>query len=274
MLEWATDYFKEHEVPEPRLSIEWLLAYTLDVQRLDLYLQYDRPLSKEERNTLRPLVKRRSQHEPLQYITGSTDFMHAVIEVNDSVLIPRIETEQMVEIILENHDQEKLKVLDVGTGSGCIPIALKMERPDWEITGIDISEKALETARENAERNDVEIGFIQDDLHAPEKVHDYGPFDLIISNPPYVQTEEKSILASQVRDYEPKQALFVENMEALYLDLLSMAEDHLKDGGHLYFETHEHHTESLLELFDDAKWDAHMKKDYSKKPRFLIGRLL
>ncbi len=272
MMEWATDFFEENDVPEPRLSIEWLLSHTLGIKRLDLYLQFDRPLTAGERKKLRPLVKRRARQEPLQYITGSTDFMHAEIEVNESVLIPRIETEQMVEMILDRHSREELNVLDVGTGSGCIPIALKMERPGWSLTGLDISEDALATARRNAERNDVEVDFIQADLRSPDQVDSRGPFDLIISNPPYVHVEEKSMLESQVRDYEPSRALFVEDLHDLYRDLLALADRKMSNTGYLYLETHEHHTESLLELFDPEKWDAHMEKDYSAKPRFLISQ--
>lgn len=271
MLEWATEYFEERDIPEPRLSIEWLLAHTLGVKRLDLYLQYDRPLSREERDQLRPLVKRRAQHEPLQYITGSTDFMHAEIEVNESVLIPRIETEQMVEIILDRHDGEGLRVLDVGTGSGCIPIALKMERSGWDLHGIDISEQALATARRNAEQNEVTVNFSKGDLRNPEQLDFEEPFDLIVSNPPYILTDEKSMLASQVRDYEPSEALFVEDMESMYRDLLVLSDSLLASDGSLYLETHEHHTENLLTIFAPDKWNVTLEKDYSKKPRFLIG---
>ena len=148
MLEWGTDFFEEKNIPDPRHSIEWLLAETLDIKRLDLYLKFDRPLSPGELDNLRPMVKRRADHEPLQYIIGYTDFMNARIWVNEEVLIPRIETEQLVEIILDDQqaDQE-LSVLDIGTGSGCIPVALKMERPNWDVFGIDISEGALRKAR-------------------------------------------------------------------------------------------------------------------------------
>src|SRR6056297_348266 len=111
MLEWATDFFEEKDINSPRFSIEWLLAHVLDVKRLDLYLMYDRPLSSEELDTLRPLVKRRSQHEPLQYITGETDFHNVKIKVKPGVLIPRQETEQLVDLILkENKTRSELTV--------------------------------------------------------------------------------------------------------------------------------------------------------------------
>jgi release factor glutamine methyltransferase len=202
MLEWATDFFKKKNIPDPRHSIEWLLAETLDIKRLDLYLKYDRPLSSEELDTLRPLVKRRANHEPLQYIVGFTDFMNARISVNEQVLIPRLETEQLVEIILDNHSaQKKLSVIDLGTGSGCIPIALKMERPDWHVSGIDISERALDVARNNAEQNETDVSFSEGDILTPESISIESPVDLIVSNPPYITPNEKETLEPQVREH-------------------------------------------------------------------------
>src|SRR5690554_505403 len=167
MLEWATAYFEKNAIKSPRMSIEWLLAHILSIKRLDLYLNYDRPLTDAELAQLRPLVKRRAMHEPLQYIVGETDFHHAKIKVEPGVLIPRQETEQLVEIILENHKEDFFRVIDLGTGSGCIPIALKMERSGWELNGTDISEKALSIAKKNAALNSVDVNFFMDDIFKP-----------------------------------------------------------------------------------------------------------
>ncbi len=273
MLEWATDFFKEKSIPDPRHSIEWLLAETLEIKRLDLYLKYDRPLSKDELDTLRPMVKRRASHEPLQYIIGFSDFMNARISVNEHVLIPRIETEQLVEIILDEHpDDTELSLLDLGTGSGCIPIAIKMERPNWQVNGIDISQEALEVAQKNANQNEVEISFSEGDILSPETIHFDQSLDIIISNPPYVKPDEKEVLESQVKEYEPHQALFCDNMDQMYSAIITFASNNLSDDGMLYLEIHENYAEDITALFDQNKWDAILKKDYDKKPRFIVAQ--
>lgn len=272
MLEWGTDFFEEKNVPDPRHSIEWLLAETLDTKRLDLYLKFDRPLSGQELDALRPMVKRRAQHEPLQYIVGFTDFMNARITVNEQVLIPRIETEQLVEIILDVHHSEELSVLDIGTGSGCIPIALKMEQPSWELFGIDISEDALNIARDNAEQNDTDVTFSKGDILNPDSISVSGPLDLIVSNPPYVKPEEKNILERQVKDYEPAEALFFDELDKMYNSIIKFASQKLTENGYLYLELHEKYSQQILALFDEQNWSASIKNDYDKKPRFLIAQ--
>jgi len=272
MLEWATEYFKQKDIPDPRHSIEWLLAETLGIKRLDLYLKYDRPLSSKELDTLRPLVKRRAQHEPLQYIIGFTEFLNAHISVSEDVLIPRLETEQLVEIILDQHPQgESLSVLDIGTGSGCISIALKMERPQWNITGIDISSAALKVARENAQANEVEIIFREADILRPENMVREKPLDIIVSNPPYITPEEKEALEPQVREYEPHLALFFEDMEKMYGQIIDYAENNLADEGFLYLELHEYYADQIMRLFDTNLWEAQIHNDYDKKPRFIAA---
>jgi len=273
MMEWATDYFKERNIPDPRLSIEWLLAQTLDIKRLDLYLNFDRPLSADELDRLRPLVKRRAQHEPLQYIVGFTEFMNARIDVAPGVLIPRIETEQMVEIILDRYEnREEFRVLDIGTGSGCIPIALKQERPGWNISALDISTEALNLARRNAEQNDVEINFFHADILDWKEFPTFdGPLDLIVSNPPYILPEEKETLEPQVREYEPELALFAPDLIKIYSSIRDFASVRLTSGGRVYLELHELHASDISELFDEPKWNNDVRKDYNKKARFLIS---
>jgi release factor glutamine methyltransferase len=273
MLEWATDYFKEKDIPDPRHSIEWLLAETLDVKRLDLYLKYDRPLSPSELDELRPLVKRRAEHEPLQYIIGFSDFMNAHIGVNPAVLIPRIETEQLVEIILDDHpeDQQELNLLDIGTGSGCIPIALKMERPSWNISGFDVSDEALEVARQNAGHNKVDIALFEGNILTPQSIAVSSELDIIVSNPPYITPEEKQTLEPQVRDYEPSGALFTENMDNLYGQIIHFAEENLSADGTLYLELHERYAEQVQQLFAPSNWSTTLQQDYDKKDRFLIA---
>lgn len=272
MLEWATDYFSKKGIPDPRHSIEWLLAETLDIKRLDLYLKFDRPLSPSELEVLRPLVKRRAGHEPLQYIVGYTDFMNARIEVNSDVLIPRIETEQMVEIILDQHPVNDVKsAFDIGTGSGCIPVALKMERPEWQLSACDISEEALAVAEENARKNKTEIEFFRGDITDPGSIEWSFDLDIIVSNPPYILPGEKENLEPQVREYEPGRALFCESMEKMYGSIIHFAEKYLKDSGSLYLEIHELHASGISDLFESQTWATSLVKDYDKKDRFIIA---
>lgn len=269
MLEWATDFFESKKVKSPRFSIEWLLSHVLSIKRLDLYLEYDRPLSSQELSELRPMVKRRGEHEPLQYITGETDFHHVRIKVRPGVLIPRQETEQLVNRILESFpDQENFSVLDVGTGSGCIPIALKNERPSWSVYATDISEEALQIARENAAFNEVDINLAKDDLFAPS-AFEQQTFDLIISNPPYILDSEKSILDDEVKNYEPELALFCRSIKEMYGALEHLCSAKLADDGHVFLELHEDHSEEVLQLYLNSNWAAELAKDYSEKNRFL-----
>lgn len=274
MLEWATDYFDKKGIPDPRHSIEWLLAETLNVKRLDLYLTFDRPLSPSELDDLRPLIKRRAHHEPLQHITGYSDFMNARISVSPEVLIPRIETEQLVEIILDDHSKNsELTVLDIGTGSGCIPVALKMERPSWEVQAVDISEEALQVARKNAEANEVEITFRQADINNHREWSFEQSFDLIVSNPPYIMPDEKNQLEPQVKKHEPALALFCENIEMMYQNIIDYAGQNLTPGGTLYLELNAAYSDLIMDLFAPDQWKKSLIKDYDKKPRFIKADL-
>jgi release factor glutamine methyltransferase len=270
MLEWGTEYFQKKEVNSPRMSVEWLLSDVLNVKRLDLYLMYDRPLSAQELDTLRPLIKRRAEHEPLQYITGSTPFVHSRIKVNKNVLIPRMETEYMVELILHRFENgNAFKMLDVGTGSGCIPIAIKKERPDWEVEGFDLSDEAVKLARLNADENECEIRFFQDDLFrfSPGTEQKYN---LITSNPPYVLEAEKEGLHKEVRDYEPHLALFTDDTRRMYHRLAELVLHNLKKGGSAYIEINSAEASKVLECFQYEEFEVRIDEDQEGRKRYLI----
>lgn len=272
MLNWATAYFEEKEVNSPRLSIEWLLSHVLEVKRLDLYLNYDRPLSPDELARLRPMVKRRAAHEPLQYITGETSFRHATIKVNPSVLIPRPETEELAGLVLDAMNADEIiRVLDIGTGSGCIPVALKIERPEWQLHAFDISDEALSVANDNAALNNVEVHFYRDDILNPTQ-SDGSVFDAIVSNPPYILPEEQPALDKEVAAYEPKEALFCETTQSMYGSIEQFAWQHLKNGGRLFLELNAKTAQEVLRLFGKDKWKAEIKTDFNDKPRFLAAR--
>lgn len=271
MMEWGTDYFANKGIDSPRLSVEWLLSELLGVGRLDLYLQFDRPLTSKELETMREWVRRRAKHEPLQYITGFTDFYHCKIKVAPGVLIPRQETEYLVELILADHPQDHKRVLDIGTGSGCIALALKKERPNWEIVAIDVSEQALEIAKENARLNDLSVDWIHMDLFEARKTFSGEHFDIVVSNPPYILPSEANELDPQVRNFEPFLALFHENPESLYEEIFLFA-DLMQPSATVYVEIHSDYGQALLQHLEKLGHELYLRQDLSSKDRYLIAK--
>lgn len=273
MLEWGTEYLQQKGVNTPRLSIEWLLAHLLGCKRLDLYLKFDRPLSQDELSSFKPMLLRRGKHEPLQYITGSTDFFGLEIKVNPSVLIPRPETEQLVELILDDHpNSEKKTILDIGTGSGCIPLALKSKCASWDVFAFDLSEDALKTAQTNAKYLKLDVTFFKSDLFFPELPSTLQSADIIVSNPPYIEPKESSEIDIEVRNFEPTMALFHENVSSVYTSIIHLAERLLKNGGMLYLEINQRHDDSIQILFNPKSWEIELVKDYNGHPRMFKCR--
>lgn len=273
MLEWATEYFEDKNVPDPRLSIEWIVAEVLQCKRLDLYLQFERPLSSKELDTIRPLVKRRAAHEPLQYITGSTQFLNTTISVTPNVLIPRIETEQLVDLLLE-HFQEKrdtsLNLLDAGTGSGCIAIAIKKENPAWYCAGFDISPKALQIAAKNAAKNEVNVIFFEADIRNLNRfpAEFQKPWDIIISNPPYITESEKDELLPQVIEHEPHSALFHDNPMQLYERIIEFA---ASQNAALYLECNNKTAAAVHKVAGRHFTPVQLFKDLDNNERFVVA---
>ena len=206
LIHWSESYFKEKAFSNPRSEIEWLLCSLLKCGRLDLYMRFEEPLSKRQLSTLRSWVKRRLKQEPLQYITGSCDFYGREFLVNSKVLIPRPETERLIEESIRSLQSiQNPKILDIGTGSGCIGITMAKERKDSLVVGLDRSEESLKVAKKNSTRlNANNISFIQMDI-----LNEYPKdrFDLIVSNPPYVPKNDMFGLMKDVRDFEPDIAL-------------------------------------------------------------------
>jgi release factor glutamine methyltransferase len=204
VLQWTCDYFAGQGIENPRLDAERLLGDVMDLDRVGLYLNFDRPLLPEEREKYRKLVARRAEREPLQYILGFTEFWSLPFKVSPAVLIPRPETEILVAEGIKKA-RPRAGVLDLGTGSGAVAVALARERSDIRVTATDISAEALGVAAANARDNAVEsrICFLRTDfsLSCP------GTFDLILSNPPYVSAAEYDACMLEVKDYEPQQAL-------------------------------------------------------------------
>jgi release factor glutamine methyltransferase len=213
LLQWTTNYFKKNNVTEPRASAEVLLAHVLSEDRLFLYLNYDRPMDPKELATFRACIERRLAGEPSQYITGTQEFWSLPLRVSLDVLIPRPETEILVEAVLEyvrrNQSAEiSPTILDLGTGSGAIAIALAQELATARIVASDLSMAALQLARENARSNQVEqqIYFICCDTFAGISSR-FEKFNVVVTNPPYVSHVELSQLPKEIRDYEPRHAL-------------------------------------------------------------------
>lgn len=211
ILEKTTQFFKQKEIENPRLNAERLLSSLLAIDRVQLYLQYDRLMSKSETEQYREFVRRRAGNEPLQYIIGETEFMGLEFKVTPAVLIPRPETEILVEKILELRESKKIKnpkIWDIGTGSGCIAIALAHFWPDSEIIASDISEESLRQAELNASANNVsdQITFLKHDI-LKDPTNLILPVDIIVSNPPYISLEEFENLGIEIRMFEPRIAL-------------------------------------------------------------------
>lgn len=205
LLRWTADYFTGRGIDAPRLDAELLLADTLGLDRVGLYVNFERPLQTDELAAFRERVKRRAGREPLAYILGHTEFWSLPLKVTPAVLIPRPDTELLVEEALPRLADGPRQVLDIGTGSGALAIALAHERPECTVTAIDVSMAALEVAAENARANGVaeRIRFVPGDLGALPA----GPFDLMVANPPYIPSGELATLMPEVRDFEPLLAL-------------------------------------------------------------------
>ena len=204
VLKGATEYLASRGVENPRLDAELLLSRALGLQRIELYTQHDRPLTEAERDAARELVRRRGAREPLAYVLGDWGFRRLTMKTDARALVPRPETEIVVErclAVLEGVAAPR--IVDVGTGSGAIALALAQERPDARVSATDTSDEALALARENADANDLRVELVVGDLLAGLE----GPFDLIVSNPPYVDADELAGLEPEVREWEPRAAL-------------------------------------------------------------------
>lgn len=269
----TTDYFTKKQIESPRLNAELILSSVLELKRLDLYLQFERPLNHIEKTKYRDLLKRRSEGEPIQYLLGFTEFYGEKFLVNRNVLIPRPETELLVEkIISENFTLEEIRILDIGTGSGNIPIIIKKNIPNAEITSIDISENAIEIARKNEEiiLKTNKINFLNLDIFDEEKLKSLGKYDIIVSNPPYVSEDEYPNLQIEIVNYEPKNAItdgkdgieFYRQIEKRCMNLLN-------GNGKIYLEIGKDQENSILNLFDDEYFDKEKVKDYSGIYRIL-----
>jgi release factor glutamine methyltransferase len=274
----STEFLAKKDVESPRLQAELLLAHVLKLSRMKLYLNFERTLTAAETDALRELIKRRSQREPLQHIVGSTSFCGLEIAVNRNVLVPRPETEILAEAgwsFLSTINSQPSTALDFGTGSGCIAIALAVKCPGANIVALDVSAEALETAKQNAVRNDVadRIEFVQGDgFPAPQ--NNPALFDLIISNPPYIPTAEIETLDPEVRDYDPRGALDggADGLD-FYRRFAVEARAFLKPGGKIMLEFGDGQGEAIRKIFEEQNWIVEaIREDYTQRQRILIAK--
>ena len=254
IIQWAVPYLTQKGVPHARFDVECLIAHALKIDRLKVYLQFDRPLDPSELTLIREYLKRRALHEPIQYILGVREFFGHSFKVRPGVLIPRPETEQLVELAIEylkGIPEENRLVLDLGTGSGCIAISIAKAIP-CRVWAVDISDKALGIARENADNLGVNaIQWRLGSWFSALKDEDLAQFQLILSNPPYISLGEKAQLEEQVRDFEPNEALFggesgLEAYESLAVSLTQK----LKIDGIALLELHADGLSKVLPLFE------------------------
>lgn len=275
LIRWSGEYLEEKGVERGRLDAEHLLARVLGLDRLQLYLQFERPLTPEELAAYKPLLLRRAGREPLQYILGRAAFRELDVTVDRRVLIPRPETEELVEAVLEwarERGGAGLDALDVGTGSGCIAVSLATEGPFRRVVGTDDSVEALELARANADAAgavDVEL------LHGPLFEPVAGRrFDVVVSNPPYVAEGEREGLQAEVRDWEPGGALFAgEDGLDVIRDLVAGAPEHVAPGGLLALEIGADQADAVRALVAEtgAFGGATVRRDLAGRPRIVLA---
>ncbi|RLD76896.1 MAG: peptide chain release factor N(5)-glutamine methyltransferase [Bacteroidetes bacterium] len=266
------DIYPEREI---QTFVEILLEYFAGLSKTDLILKSKETLDQTVIQKMEKALIRLKKTEPLQYIIGETEFYDLKLKVNPSVLIPRPETEELVQWIIEKHkNDKKISILDIGTGSGCISLALKNNLPNAEVFAVDISEKALETAKNNAVINNLDVSFILLDILNVKKNHNLGELNVIVSNPPYVLELEKKLMHKNVLKNEPHLALFVENDNALlfYKAIIKFANNYLKVGGSLYFEINEAFGLEMTALLKENGYqDIELKKDINGKDRMIKG---
>jgi release factor glutamine methyltransferase len=263
----AAGYLDRKGVSTPRLDAELLLAHAFGLSRIELYTEYARPLSEAELEPARALVRRRGSREPLAYVLGEWGFRTLVLRTDARALVPRPETELLVERALALVDGITApRIADVGTGSGAIALAIASERPDAQVVATDASRDALDLARENAESLGLEIALVHTSLVAGLT----GPFDLVVSNPPYVDAEELETLIEEVRVWEPREALVDEGQT---LALAAGARTVLAVGGALALECHEARAGSVAAALASLGYEgATITRDLAGKDRVVEAR--
>ena len=276
LLEWTTGYFEKHHIPNPRLDAEVLLGHLLQKSRLQLYLHFDMPVFQDDLTVFRELIKKRIARTPISYLTNRKEFMSLDFYVDERVLIPRPETEFIVETILKTKGGTPQRLLEIGTGSGVIAIAIAINMPEYEIIATDISKDALGVAEKNRDAHDCtdRITLLHGDLFEPIKTLHSSQFNWIVSNPPYVMSGEHDTLSPDIRDYEPHIALFAgEDGLSIIRRLITEAPNYLHPEGKLIFEIGDKQAEQVKELLEEqpAYQNYQFIKDYAGIERVVLA---
>lgn len=258
-----------YEMDELNSIFNLLAEDYLKIPRSKILLADEIDLNEPNQILFLSALERLKTHEPIQYVLGKTTFMDLEFKVNSSVLIPRLETEELVRLMLKE-DLDGKEILDIGTGSGCIAISLAKNLPNAKVSALDISKDALEIAKENAKSNNVDIEFINADIFEYKSEKKY---DIIVSNPPYVLESEKMLMKQNVLNYEPEIALFVDDINALkyYESVIKFSLNNLNPQGQIFFETNENYKDELNKLAQNYEYNIiEFKLDINDKNRFLI----
>ncbi|TGN09294.1 peptide chain release factor N(5)-glutamine methyltransferase [Leptospira bandrabouensis] len=280
-LKRSTEFLEKKEIPNPRVDAEWILSDLLNLPRIKLYSQFEMPLGQKEIDTYRERIVERSKRKPVAYITGKKGFHKFEYLVTENVLIPRPETEELVDYLWKRKEElsftepSPLQIWDLCSGSGCIGLSLTQLLPTSVVTLSDLSEKAIDVSRRNAEKynlTDKTSFYVSDlDLALPDGLE----FDLVVSNPPYIPESEKPEIMPDVLDYEPHLALFVSDFKEFHKRLLDAISKRLKPGGKLMLETHPLYSKDLEEMAKTMGFvDTKIVLDSSKKERFLFAKKL
>jgi release factor glutamine methyltransferase len=251
--------------------VQMIMNSVLGLSYTQMILEKDRVLDSSESDQIDAIVERLKTHEPIQYILGVAEFFGLELKVQPGILIPRPETEELVDWICKTGIPTSAKILDIGTGSGCIPLALKNELPAAEVMAVDVSEKALSIAAENAQKHQLEVAFELADILKWEE-RSWPLFDVIVSNPPYVMEREKKLMEANVLEHEPELALFVSDTDPLifYRALAQFASKQLNESGFLFFEINENLGDEMVDLVKQLGFKSiELRRDLNGKNRML-----
>lgn len=249
VLKWASSFLENNH--QEAYIAEYLLLEKNRWTKTDLLMNFKKQMPLAEYNAYKADLEKVTLHIPVQYLIGSTEFCGRRFKVNEHTLIPRPETEELVELILKDNHQENLEVVDIGTGTGIIALSLSLENPTWKVTGLDISKEALKIATKNNQALEGQVHFLESDVLS--KFPKNKKIDILVSNPPYISYDEWEEMDESVREYEPKQALFAENNGlAIYEKIAKESTTVLSETGRIYLEIGYLQGESVSQIFKEA----------------------